>query len=115
MELLSMIAWALVFYFLGRMILAKYVSDGEIRMDIMKKADAMIRIVKLETLPDHGTILAYDAENNQFLAQGNDESEIKNNIMQRFPEKVFVLNDKPFTANQKVEVKIEKNNSPVTS
>jgi hypothetical protein len=114
MDLLTFFLWVIVFYFAFRFMFQFITSSAEheeFKRNLLNKADAMIRIVKLEPLPDQGTILAYDGENNQFLGQGKDENELKNNIMQRFPEKVFLLDDKPFTANKKVEVKIEKSNT----
>jgi hypothetical protein len=66
--------------------------------NIREEADRKIRIVQLEPLPGQKTILAYDAENNHFLAQGKNEEEIKQRIMKRFPEKIFLLRDEPFTA-----------------
>ena len=64
--------------------------------DTKEELDAKIRVVKLETLPH--TILAYDAETNQFLAQAADEVELKKKIVGRFPNKIFILSDKPFSA-----------------
>lgn len=114
MDLLTFLIWVVVFFFGFKIVLGYLVDTAEAEIaqkKLMHKADMMIRIVKLEPLPDQGTILAYDQENNQFLGQGSDESEVKDNIMKRFPEKIFLLNDKPFTANKKVEVKIENSNA----
>jgi hypothetical protein len=111
MELLSFMIYVVVFYMAAKMLLSFLANAArldEIQQKVMEQADRMIRIVQLEPLPDQGTILAYDKENNQFLGQGRDENELKDNIMQRFPEKVFLLNDKPFTANKKVEGRIEE-------
>jgi hypothetical protein len=111
MELLSFMIYVVVFYMAAKMLLSFLANAArldEIQQKVMEQADRMIRIVQLEPLPDQGTILAYDKENNQFLGQGRDENELKDNIMQRFPEKVFLLNDKPFTANKKAEVRIEE-------
>jgi hypothetical protein len=114
MELLSTLVWFTVFFMLARFLLNLLLESKEAslaRDKLLQHADMMIRIVKLEPLPEQGTILAYDLENNQYLAQGQDEDEVKQAIMQRFPEKVFVLNDRPFSANQKVKVKIEESNT----
>lgn len=110
MELLSTVIWCVVFFMLGRSLLTWVIESKEAnnaRMELLHHADMMIRIVKLEPVPEQNIILAYDLENNQYLAQGRDETEVKDAIMSRFPEKVFVLNDKPFSASKKVKVKIE--------
>ena len=111
MELFTFMLYIVAFY-VGIKMLFTFVSESsrleKMHQEFMEQADRMIRIVQLEPLPDQGTILAYDKENNQFLGQGKDEDDVKNNIMQRFPEKVFLLNDKPFTANKKVEGRIEE-------
>ena len=114
MELLSTLIWFVVFFMLGRTMLTWLIESKEAdnaRIKLLHHADMMIRIVKLEPLPEQGTILAYDLENNQYLGQGRDEDEVKSSIMKRFPEKVFVLNDKPFSANKTVKVKIEDSNA----
>jgi len=114
MELLSTLIWLLVFFMLARFLLNLLLESKEARLTrdkLMHHADMMIRIVKLEPLPEQGTILAYDLENNQYLAQGQDEDQVKQAIMQRFPEKVFVLNDRPFSANEKVKVKNEESDT----
>ena len=110
MELLSTLIWFVVFLMLGRTVLTWIIESKEAenaRMTLLHHADMMIRIVKLESVPEQNIILAYDLENNQYLGQGRDEDEVKSSIMTRFPEKVFVLNDKPFSANKTVKVKIE--------
>lgn len=65
--------------------------------EIKEKIAERIRVVRLETLDDHNTILAYDAENNQFLGQGQSDDEIKKNIVDRFPERVFILGEQVFS------------------
>ena len=58
-----------------------------------------IRVVQLEKLPAHADlILAYDAENNNFLGQGFNEDEIKERIMNRYPNHIFILNERIFSA-----------------
>jgi hypothetical protein len=67
------------------------------REEIKEKIAERIRVVRLEELDDHNTILAYDAENNQFLGQGQTDEEIKKNIVDRFPERVFILGEQVFS------------------
>ena len=71
-------------------------------------ADARIRVVQLEPVPDKGLILAYDGENRDFLGQGLSIEEVKARIMERFPEKIFLLDDKVFSAlKANLEVRLE--------
>ena len=81
--------------------------EQEIREEInetREKLDQIIRMVTVETLPEHDNlILAYDGENHQFLGQGFSKSEVKYNIMKRFPENVFILGDEVFSALKKKE------------
>ena len=79
-------------FFIGRAEISQHIDM------VREEADKRIRIVKLETLPDQNTILAYDDENHQFLAQATDEAELKKRIMERYPEKIFLLDEKVFTA-----------------
>lgn len=109
--MLDFLIYFTVAYFVIRaasVLLFRSMENEETKQRMMEHADRMIRIVQLEPLPDHGTILAYDKENNQFLGQGNSEPEVKENIMRRFPEKVFLLNDKAFTARKQLEEKINE-------
>jgi hypothetical protein len=89
------IAWAVM------MVLKLVAARAEIRetVDLVRaEADRRIRVVKLEPVPDKGLILAYDGENHEFLGQGATDEEIKQRIIERFPEKIFLLNDKVFSA-----------------
>lgn len=116
--MLDAVIWAVIIYFGLRIAADMFLSSvaaDEAREEILEKADRIIRMVKLEPLPDQNTILAYDGENNQFLGQGTTEAEVKESIMKRFPEKVFILNDKPFCANESIRIKIEKIEKLTTS
>ena len=89
------IAWAVM------MILKLLVARAEIRqtVDLVRaEADRRIRVVKLEPVPDKGLILAFDDENHDFLGHGTSDEEVKQRIIERFPEKIFLLNDKVFSA-----------------
>ena len=89
------IAWAVM------MILKLLVARAEIRqtVDLVRaEADRRIRVVKLEPVPAKGLILAFDDENHDFLGQGTSDEEVKQRIIERFPEKIFLLNDRVFSA-----------------
>jgi len=80
-------------------ILSTWTEQKRNKEQLVEKLDRTIRVIELESLPDQkGLILAYDAENNQFLGQGFTVEEIKQNVMARFPERIFLLNDKAFSA-----------------
>ncbi len=108
------IGWIVAFYFLilaVRMVIAR--AEASEAMDRFRaEADRRIRIVDLETVPEHNSILAFDKENNQFLGQGQTIDDVKASIMARFPDKLFILEDKLFSAipqvNQaNVEIRFE--------
>jgi hypothetical protein len=100
------IFWAVLVFF--RIVLERMEHDEKMER-FREQADRTIRIVKLEQLKEHNTILAYDAENNQFLGQADSVPDVKNVIMERFPTKVFLLNDKAFSKlHANVEVQLEK-------
>lgn len=105
------IGWlvALYFVFLAvRLIVAR--MEHQVAFDkVRAEADRRIRIVDLESLPEHNSYLAYDKENNQFLGQGTTIEELKSTIMARFPDKIFILHDKVFSAlhNANAEIKLE--------
>lgn len=84
-------------------------ADDREKLDRVREiADERIRVVQLEPVPDKGLILAYDGENSQFLGQGTTIDEVKARIMERFPEKIFLLDNKIFTAlKTKLEVQFE--------
>jgi len=94
-ELINIGCYALLIWVILSTI-AKYYTTKMHIQEMKEELDAKIRVVKLETLPH--TILAYDAETNQFLAQAADEVELKKKIVGRFPNKIFILSDKPFSA-----------------
>ena len=96
--LVTFLEWIFWFY-LGYMILgvvATYFHEKELRQKIREELDEKIRVVRLEDY--EGVLLAYDGENNEFLGQGRSEDEIKIKIMDRFPTKIFLLHEKPFSA-----------------
>ena len=57
-----------------------------------------IRVVRLEEPSELGDlILAFDQENDQFLGQGTNYNEVKQRIIDRFPDRIFLLNGEPFS------------------
>ena len=58
--------------------------------------DSVIRVINIEA--NGNLLLAYDAESQEFLGQGTSINEVQTNIMSRFPKKIFLLDEKPFSA-----------------
>jgi len=77
------------------------------RDKVLKELDQRIRIVDLEKLPEHNAILAYDKENQEFLGQGSTIEDVKQVIIQRFPSRVFVLEDKIFSGLPQINSEIK--------
>jgi hypothetical protein len=101
------ILWAVL---LGLRFVAERASIKNEINKVREIADARIRVVQLEPVPDKGLILAYDGENRDFLGQGLSIEEVKARIMERFPEKIFLLDDKVFSA-LKVNLEVRLENS----
>jgi hypothetical protein len=67
--------------------------------EMREKVDEIIRVVRVEKIADQqNLLLAYDGENNQFLGQGYSKEEIKSVLTQRFPRKIFLMDEKAFSA-----------------
>lgn len=66
--------------------------------ELKEQLDEKIRVVRLEKYED--LLLAYDEENNHFLGQGASETEIKERLIARFPDKIFLLDKQPFSAQE---------------
>ena len=102
--------WFLLLYNILGWTLRTYVNNKE-RQVIRAELDEKIRVVRLETLPEYNTILAYDAENNRFLGQGSSEQEIETAIKERFPKNIFILNKRMFSAIPEIQVNHETTNA----
>ena len=104
------VAWALL-------LALRFVAErAELKNNIelvKAEADKRIRIVELEKISTQGNlILAYDGENKEFLGQGKTVHEVKESIMDRYPEKFFILEDKVFSKiHDKIEVQIGNSNT----
>lgn len=98
--MLDTLVWLAIIYFGLRIAvnLIKASAVSERMAEIREELDEKIRVVKLEKLAAHQTILAYDEENNQFLGQASTEDELKKRLMERFPKHIFLMNEEPFTA-----------------
>lgn len=96
----DLIAWLVALYVLFLVVkvtLARMETQNA--MDQLRaEADRRIRVVDLQTVPEHNALLAYDKENNQFLGQGATVDDVKAAIIARFPDKIFILQDKVFSA-----------------
>lgn len=94
--ILGVLLWV-GFQIIVLMVRAKDISNhvADMRTALAEK----IRVIKLETY-NESVILAYDSENNDFLGQGNSIDELKKCIIERFPTKIFILNDKVFSATK---------------
>jgi hypothetical protein len=87
--------WGMMLYsILG--FIARYRREKELGIQLRESLDKKIRVIRLET--HENLLLAFDGENHEFLAQGLTEEELKQRIMKRFPEKIFLMNEKPFSA-----------------
>ena len=98
MDLIDIIVIALLIYNIVGWLLRQQVNK-ELETEIRAHLDEKIRVVRLETIAEQqDLILAFDGENDRFLAQGQTEDEVQRAIMQRFPNNIFLMNQKPFSA-----------------
>jgi hypothetical protein len=66
--------------------------------NLKQRIGEKIRVVRLEEPSELGDlILAYDQENDQYLGQGTNYDEVKQRIIDRFPDRIFLLNGEPFS------------------
>lgn len=73
-------------------------ASRKVREEVTEQVAERIREVKLEHLEDnHNTILAYDAENHRFLGQAATIDQLKEIVMDRFPEHIFIIEGKVFS------------------
>lgn len=76
------------------------------REQLKEQIGERIRVVELEQVVEQGNIiLAYDQENRRFLGQATDVDGIKQALMSRFPDQIFILNGEPFSALPQVAKK----------
>jgi hypothetical protein len=97
------VAWAV--WMVLKMIASQAVTAQE-RERIKEQVAERIRVVELEKIEESGNVLlAYDQENNRFLGQATDVEGIKQTLMSRFPDQIFILNGEPFSALPALEKK----------
>ena len=67
-----------------------------IDQDIKEEIAERIRVIKIEQ--HEQLMLAYDQENGEFLTQGLTAQEIEQNVVQRFPNRIFIFGTHVFSA-----------------
>ena len=108
--LLNTLLWFLIFWNILGWSLRYYVNKKD-REIIREKLDEQIRMVVIEKLEEQNLILAYDAENNNFLGQGSSEEELEIMIKQRFPRNIFLMNKRIFSAIEGIDIRHEATNT----
>jgi hypothetical protein len=105
----ELIGWFVAIYLLVLVVRIMILRmEAQENFDKLKaEADRRIRIVDLQPLPEHNSLLAYDKENSQFLGQGITEEDVKLSIITRFPDKIFILHDKVFSALHRANAEIK--------
>jgi hypothetical protein len=102
MDLTSTILWVIVIWIISQIILGAI--DGyqmvkiQERVTVLKKLSDMIHKVKVETVND--VEYWYDADDDAFLAQGRTLDEVINVIKSRFPDHIFLVEEKGGLAAQ---------------
>jgi hypothetical protein len=102
MDITSIILWAILIWIVSQIILGAI--DGyqmikiQERVTVLKKLSDMIHKVKVETVGD--IEYWYDADSDAFLAQGRTIDEVVDVIKSRFPDHIFLIEDKGGLAAQ---------------
>ena len=95
MDFFTILGTAVAIYFVGRVILA-HIGRQLIDQDIKEEIAERIRVIKIEQ--HEQLMLAYDQENGEFLTQGLTAQEIEQNVVQRFPNRIFIFGTHVFSA-----------------
>ena len=90
--LLQVLFWYVVFSFIFRLIRGNADKEFEKEKEaLVKKVNEMIHRIKQEK---HGDCYYwFDADSEEFLAQGRDDEEIRQHLLKRFSGHIFLLND----------------------
>jgi hypothetical protein len=96
-QIINLVGTLYIIYLALSWLLRQHVQKAAVE-DLKSHLDEKIRVVRLEKYEDF--LLAYDEENNNFLGQGTTEIEIKERLMSRFPDKIFLLDKQPFSAQK---------------
>ena len=90
--LLQVLFWYVVFSFIFRLIRGNADKEFEKEKEaLVKKVNEMIHRIKQEK---HGDCYYwFDADSEEFLAQGRDDEEIRQHLLKRFSGPIFLLND----------------------
>ena len=90
--LIQAIFWYIVFSFLLGLIIRYNKNKEENLTELKNKLDEIVHRVQVE---QHGEVYYwFDADDNEFLAQGKDVEEVVTKIKQRFPNHIFFLASK---------------------
>lgn len=102
MDITSIILWAIVIWIASQIILgildAHQIVKLQERVTILKKLSDIIHQVKIETVGD--IEYWYDADSDAFLAQGRTLEEVIDVIKSRFPDHIFLIENKGGVAAQ---------------
>ncbi len=79
-------------------------SVEEQREKLKEQIAQRIHDIQLEKIEEQGNVLlAYDKDDNRFLGQAHSVDDLKQVLMQRWPDKIFILNGEPFSALEKAQ------------
>lgn len=103
MELFTVlgVVWAIT---LVLRLLITRIEHKEFVNNIKQQVADRIHEVQLEKIEESGNLLlAYDKENNRFLGQADSVDNLKTVLMQRWPDRIFIINGEPFSALEKAQ------------
>lgn len=94
--ILDLVFWAIVGYaigkFFGRIYMSYLEEKNQEYQDLIDKLNKIVHLVKVEK---HGEVTYwFDAESDQFLAQGLTDEDIIEVLKKRFTKHIFILAEK---------------------
>ena len=119
MQLLDLAMWVCFWYFVLKvfnllvMVLNVKRETDAIKEQMEEHLETTLHTVKEEV---HGEVhYWFDHDNDQFLAQGKDISEVKEHLKQRFKDHIFIVKDRYVYAGPEYEEQDVGNSDAVTA
>lgn len=103
MDILEIVGWAVFFYLMWQLVSAwiamqhiknvvNTVVEQQLAREETAKQATVVRFEHVEQGP-YSVVLAVEKETSKFLGQGNNDSEVKQMLQNRYPRKCFVIVD----------------------
>lgn len=92
MDLIVILGYVIIFFIVRHVILSVKRQRREKHQELVKYLNEVIHQVQVEH--HHGIEYWFDQHNNRFLGQGSSVDEVINVLKSRFPDHIFLLEDR---------------------